>query len=134
MLAGFIRKTLARISRGRPSQGAVRLRHAAVRPRHPGQGDVVPGLCLYQYRACPYCMIVRRAIERLGLRVELRDIRRNPHDREELISCGGRQMVPCLRIEEGDEVLWMYESRDIIRYLQARFEPRESPLIGTRMD
>jgi len=97
--------------------GAAQKKHL----RHTGRGSPMVGLSLYQYRACPYCMIVRRAIDHLGLSVELRDIRRNPHDREELIAGGGHQMVPCLRIEEGDESRWMYESRDIIQYLQRRF-------------
>lgn len=30
-------------------------------------------------------------------------------------------MVPCLRIEEGGEVKWLYESTDIIQFLNTRF-------------
>jgi len=29
--------------------------------------------------------------------------------------------VPCLRIEEGDKTVWMYESKVIIDYLNQRF-------------
>lgn len=121
MLVRFIRKTLGRMPGAKRHFSAAQKKHL----RHTGQGRAVAGLSLYQYRACPYCMIVRRAIDHLGLSVELRDIRRNPHDREELNAGGGRQMVPCLRIEEGGETHWMYESRDIIHYLEARFGQRE---------
>jgi glutathione S-transferase len=33
---------------------------------------------------------------------------------------GGRATVPCLKIRRGDEVEWLYESRDIIDYLDRR--------------
>lgn len=36
----------------------------------------------------------------------------------DLVQGGGRQTVPCLRIErEGGNVEWMYESADIIRFI-----------------
>ncbi len=30
--------------------------------------------------------------------------------------------VPCLRIEEGERVRWLYESADIIAYLKKRLD------------
>ncbi|WP_240472671.1 glutathione S-transferase N-terminal domain-containing protein [Salinivibrio socompensis] len=30
-------------------------------------------------------------------------------------------MVPCLRIDQGGEIQWMYESDDIIEYLRDNF-------------
>ena len=37
---------------------------------------------------------------------------------KELITGGGRATVPCLRIErEGREVEWLYESRDIMEFI-----------------
>lgn len=81
------------------------------------------GLALYQTQFCPFCVKVRREIDRLGLPIELRDIGRNPHYRRELIDGGGRGMVPCLQITDDDgQVKWMYESDDINRYLRRRFE------------
>ena len=54
--------------------------------------------------------------------IETRDVKRNPIAREELLAGGGELQVPCLRIEEGDGgCRWMYESDDIIRYLEGRF-------------
>jgi len=34
---------------------------------------------------------------------------------------GGKRKVPCLRIEEDGKTEWMYESNDIIAYLEQRF-------------
>ena len=79
------------------------------------------GMALYQYAACPFCVKTRRAIRRLGLNIELRDAKNDPGFRSELEREGGRQQVPCLRIEENGEVTWLYESDDIIAYLEKRF-------------
>jgi glutaredoxin len=79
-------------------------------------------LKLYQYLACPFCVKTRRAIRRLGLNIETRDALHNPTYREELASQGGKQQVPCLQITHEDgSVEWLYESSDIIAYLQSRF-------------
>ena len=82
------------------------------------------GLALYQYEACPFCVKVRRAMKRQGLNIEVRDVKRNDTAREELLAGGGDLKVPCLRIGEGERGFqWMYESRDIIGYLEDRFLP-----------
>jgi glutaredoxin len=80
------------------------------------------GLTLYQYKSCPFCVKVRRAIKRQSLAIETRDAKRCDTARDELVAGGGRLKVPCLRIEEASgESRWMYESGDIIRYLEGRF-------------
>ncbi len=78
-------------------------------------------LALYQFHACPFCVKTRRAIRRLGLTIELRDAQHDPDHRRELLEQGGRLQVPCLRIADGGDTRWLYESRDIIDYLQQRF-------------
>lgn len=78
-------------------------------------------LALYQYRACPFCVKVRREMRRLGLNIELRDVRQDPRWREELRELGGKVQVPCLRITTDGDTQWLYESRDIIAYLRQRF-------------
>ena len=79
-------------------------------------------LALYQYAACPFCVKVRRAMKRNSLKVETRDAKRNDLFRQELLEGGGKVKVPCLRIvEESGDVKWMYESSDIIRYLEGKF-------------
>ena len=98
-------------------------------PKHPPavQAELdrlTAGLALYEFRACPFCVRVRRVIRRLGLNIETRDARHDPRWRHELREQGGRYQVPCLRIEQEDgSVRWMYESKDIGRYLEERFEP-----------
>lgn len=77
-------------------------------------------LALYQFEACPFCVKTRRAMRRLSLNIELRDARRGPHG-EALVRGGGERKVPCLRIENAGQVRWMYESDDIIAYLEGRF-------------
>lgn len=79
-------------------------------------------LKLYQYKACPFCVKVRRTMKRLNLPIETRDAKREPDRRDELAKQGGEVKVPCLRIaDENGMVKWMYESSDIIRYLEQRF-------------
>jgi len=80
------------------------------------------GLALYQTTFCPFCVRVRRVIEKLGVEIEIRDIQQDSANRREIIKATGRQTVPVLRIEEeGGEVRWLPESLDIIRYLEERF-------------
>jgi glutaredoxin len=83
------------------------------------------GLALYQLYACPFCVKTRRAIHRLNVTIEIRDIK-HPQHREALEQQGGRVMVPCLRIEDDNSVKWLYESGVIIRYLDERFGSCES--------
>ncbi|MDP6377007.1 MAG: glutaredoxin [Pseudomonadales bacterium] len=73
---------------------------------------------LYMYRGCGFCARVQRFLQELGIEMPLRDILTDHGALHELIEGGGRQTVPCLRIEDaGDGVRWMYESADIMRYL-----------------
>jgi glutaredoxin len=77
-------------------------------------------LSLYQYKACPFCVKVRRAMKRNSLNIQTYDAKRSETSRNELIEGGGKLKVPCLRVEgkEGD-VCWIYESSAIIAYLEA---------------
>lgn len=77
-------------------------------------------LSLYQFAACPFCVKVRRAIKRLNLKIELKDAKKNPTIADELVRGGGKLQVPCLKIQKADgSMTWMYESGDIIAYLQS---------------
>jgi len=83
-------------------------------------------LTLYHFQSCPFCIKTRRAIKRLALDIELRDVQRNMTYRSELQTGGGEVKVPCLRISNADgQVQWMYESADIIDYVNRRFSPAE---------
>lgn len=76
-------------------------------------------LSLYQLPACPFCVKTRRAMKRLGLNITLRNINQDEQYRAELIKEGGKRTVPCLKIVNDDaSVTWLYESNDIIAYLE----------------
>ncbi len=84
----------------------------------------VQHMSLYQYFACPFCIKVRRHIRRLNLPMEYCDAQvRGGEHRNTLEKEGGAIKVPCLRIDEGEETIWLYESNDIIAYLNNRFDP-----------
>jgi glutaredoxin len=79
----------------------------------------VSELSLYVLRGCPYCQRVLDALDRLGLTVALRDIASEQQFANDLIGARGRSTVPVLRIERpGEPVVWLPESRDIVRYLE----------------
>lgn len=80
-------------------------------------------LALYQFRACPFCIKVRKELARLGLSIDTRDAQHDAKHRSALQAEGGRIKVPCLRVrhEDGQEE-WMYESDAINTWLRARFE------------
>lgn len=59
-------------------------------------------------------------MRRQNLNIALVDAKQDEHQRT-LTELGGKTKVPCLRIEEQGEVRWMYESSDIINYLNQRF-------------
>jgi len=79
-------------------------------------------LALYQFNSCPFCIKVRRQIKRQSLNIQLLDAQYNQQHRAELLNDGGEIKVPCLKMtSDSGEVTWMYESNDIINYLQDNF-------------
>lgn len=80
-------------------------------------------LALYQFRACPFCIKVRKQMARLGLTVEKRDAQHDAEHRAALKNEGGRIKVPCLLIEnEHGQREWLYQSDAINAWLRERFE------------
>jgi glutaredoxin len=79
-------------------------------------------LALYHFKTCPFCIKVRHEMARLSLPITRRDAQHDTGHRESLLQGGGKVQTPCLRIADAQgQVQWMYESNDIIRYLQQRF-------------
>ena len=76
---------------------------------------------LYQFFGCPFCIKTRRAIRKLGLNIATRNAQAPGQYRDELLKEAGKVQVPCLKITENGEVSWMFESDEIIAYLQQRF-------------
>lgn len=80
-------------------------------------------LALYQFRACPFCIKVRKEVARLGLKIEIRDAQHEGEHRTALKAGGGRIKVPCLLIQHDDgQQEWLYESKAINAWLRERFE------------
>lgn len=75
---------------------------------------------LYHSDLCGFCHRVRRYMAGAGWEFPLRDTLRDRGARTALVEGGGKATVPCLKITRGDEVVWMYESLDIIDYLESR--------------
>jgi glutaredoxin len=79
-------------------------------------------LALYQYKTCPFCIKVRQEMHRLALNIERLDAQHPGENRDALINQGGQAKVPCLRITDtAGNTQWLYESGEIIKYLQKRF-------------
>lgn len=78
-------------------------------------------LALYQFRACPFCIKVRKEMRRLNLPIEIRDAQLVQEHREALLQGGGKSKVPCLLIRHDGHEEWLYESDDIKTYLNQRF-------------
>ncbi|MCK0107297.1 glutaredoxin [Marinobacter sp. S0848L] len=84
--------------------------------------EATENLALYQFRACPFCIKVRKEIARLGLNIERRDAQHDPKHREALLQGGGAVKVPCLLIvDERGKERWLYESGDINDWLGREF-------------
>lgn len=84
--------------------------------------QLASNLVLYQFKTCPFCIKVKRHNKRLSLNIETRDAQHNPTYRDELLQGGGQIKVPCLKIidEKGNDS-WMYESNEIVQYINNRF-------------
>jgi len=70
---------------------------------------------LFKFDWCPYCVIVQRKLEQLGIadQVRYRDTIAEPGANAELVARGGKRQVPCLFIDGAP----MYESLDINAWL-----------------
>ena len=76
---------------------------------------------LFKTDICGFCARVQEFMRLRSVNIELRDILKDELARQELLEGGGKAVVPCLRIKNGESVVWLYESMDIIRYLDERF-------------
>jgi uncharacterized protein (DUF302 family)/glutaredoxin len=74
-------------------------------------------LILYQRESCPYCQIVRKKLNLLGLTFLMVPVEKNGEDRQELISISGQQAVPVL-VDQGKVLV---ESSVILDYLDKTY-------------
>ncbi len=75
---------------------------------------------LFKTDLCGFCYRVRAFLEQHGIDIPLRDVNRDAAAFRELLESTRRTTVPCLRIQRGDDVEWMFESMDIMQYLGER--------------
>ncbi len=78
----------------------------------------IPNHQLFYFDTCPFCIKVRFALWKMGIKVKMKDILLRRENKAELIAGGGKKQVPCLRIEKSNEIEWLYESDAIIKYFQ----------------
>jgi glutaredoxin len=79
-------------------------------------------LALYHFSSCPFCIKVRHEMGRLALPIQLREARNDAKNQADLLQGGGKVQTPCLQIKDAQgKTQWLYESNDIIKYLQHRF-------------
>jgi len=78
-------------------------------------------LSLYQFFACPFCIKTRRAMYKMNLPITKRNASQGSPYRDELLKGGGKIQTPCLRIEKDGAVEWLYDSSEIISFLEKRF-------------
>ncbi|WP_190600224.1 glutaredoxin domain-containing protein [Candidatus Vesicomyidisocius sp. SY067_SCS001] len=77
---------------------------------------------LYQFFGCPFCIKTRRIIKRLNLHIITRNAQTiGSKFRDEIQRETGKVQVPCLKITNGNEVQWMFESNEISIYLNKNF-------------
>ncbi len=85
---------------------------------------------LYCSELCGFCHRVRRYMAGAGWEFPIVDTLRDRGARAALVEGGGKATVPCLKITRGDEVIWMYESLDIIDYLESQRTAQASGAAG----
>ena len=85
--------------------------------------EITKNMSLYQYKACPFCVKVRRKLRKYSLNIELKDVKNNNTNKNDLKTLGGKLKVPCLRIENNkSDIQWLYESKDIINFLENKLQ------------
>ena len=90
--------------------------------------DNIQSLSLYHYRSCPFCVMTTHAIDQTNLDIELRDIQIEHEHYQALVTGAGSTQVPCLLIEKSDgEAHWLFESMDIIAFVQQYAAHLERP-------
>jgi len=81
---------------------------------------------MYQYEACPFCVKVRHAMKKQNIKMEFINAKLEKH-RTELLAFGGEIKVPCLRMpSENGEDTWLYDSDNIIQFLNERAEKNDA--------
>jgi glutathione S-transferase len=81
-------------------------------------------LTLYDCQQRPSHNKIQRYLKHLNVDITVKNLNRCHVYQKELLSGGGRAQVPCLRIDSATGSRWLYESDDIVRYLDQKFAPK----------
>lgn len=82
----------------------------------------LPGHTLYHFQLSPYAKQVRTALASLPIKISMKDVLLDDVAYRELTEQGGKDQVPCLKIDAPAGAQWMYESKAIISYLKKASE------------
>lgn len=93
-------------------------RGSAVRPSRPPNQP----LELYSFEASPYCRLVREVLSELEIPYLLHNVAKKSPSREAFVAKSGKMMVPYLVDPNTGSA--MFESADIIRYLEKSYAER----------
>jgi glutathione S-transferase len=106
-----------------PLNDATSFAASMLRRRHGfrARGNKAPAepLELWSYEASPYCRLVREALSELELPYTLHNVARGSQHREAFAAMSGKMRVPYLK--DSNTKTAMFESRDIIRYLNETY-------------
>ena len=75
-------------------------------------------LILYTKNGCPFCHKVLSFVEDHGIEIDEREVYSSEDHMNELLEKGGKRQIPFLH--DTDNETMMYESDEIIEYLQAK--------------
>lgn len=76
-------------------------------------------MTLYYKETCPFCQNVLSVAEELNITLDLQDVTADQNIATKLVELGGKRQVPYL--VDTDKDVAMYESEDIIHYLQEQY-------------
>lgn len=76
---------------------------------------------LYEFKACPFCIKVKRYLRSRNISLILVDAK-NKQNEKELINGGGKRKVPCLYYLDNQTPQWLYESSDIIEFIENKIQ------------
>lgn len=80
----------------------------------------MPDRILYELDGCPFCAKVKHTLEDLGLDYESRMVPPANAERTDVKALTGQTGVPVL-VDEHHDVDGMYESEDIVAYLERTY-------------
>ena len=72
---------------------------------------------LYYSKYCYFCQKVLMTLGNKSHSISLLDVSEREHHMR-LMAGGGKGQVPCLLIDQDQQQRWLYESNDIIQYIQ----------------